>query len=177
MRFAPRLRLLLPRSTPSSKNRHLMCKTPPRNRRGFSFGLAAFKQKSPPERMRILFCGDERSRWPLNRGRLPNPPVHQIKTKIPTRKGEDFVLRRREDLNLRTNFLVTSLAVRRTRPGYATSPSCPQSLADSRGLSQPHEVRSLLWSKLFNGVSQLGSSHGCTHFLKVSTQGIDVPFA
>ena len=30
--------------------------------------------------------------------------------------------RRREDLNLRFPFGKTSLAVRRTRPGYATSP-------------------------------------------------------
>ena len=30
--------------------------------------------------------------------------------------------RRREDLNLRDHFWSTSLAVRRTRPGYATSP-------------------------------------------------------
>jgi hypothetical protein len=31
--------------------------------------------------------------------------------------------RRREDLNLRFPFGKTSLAVRRTRPGYATSPT------------------------------------------------------
>ena len=48
---------------------------------------------------------------------------------------------RREDLNLRTIFMVTSLAVRRTRPGYATSPSVG-------GKSTPYQIPNFMYIRL-----------------------------
>ena len=58
--------------------------------------------------------------------------ARRLNKKTPVFSGAFFLERRREDLNLRRAFkTLTSLAVRRTRPGYATSPWCSISLAEN----------------------------------------------